>query len=67
MNKTKLGITTGLLAALAYFTGCFSGYLLLFLVAGYVLLKEEDEWLRKNVVKAVTGTERTVTFKQNKR
>lgn len=53
MNKTKLGISTGLLAALAYFAGCFSGYLLLFLVAGYVLLKEEDAWLRKNVVKAV--------------
>ena len=52
MNKTKLGISTGLLAALAYFSGCFSGYLLLFLVAGYLLLKEEDEWLKKNVVKA---------------
>lgn len=52
MNKTKLGISTGLLAAFAYFSGCFSGYLLLFFIAGYVLLKEEDEWLKKNVVKA---------------
>lgn len=49
MSKTKLGISTTLLAALAYFAGGFSGYLLLFLVAGYVLLKEEDEWLKKNV------------------
>ena len=53
MQKTKLGISVGLLGAAIYFTGLFSGYLVAVLLAGYVLMFEENEWLRKNAVKAV--------------
>lgn len=51
--KTKLGISTALLAAIAYFMGLFSGYTVLALVVGYILLCETDAWLRKAAVKAV--------------
>lgn len=53
MQKTKLGIAVGLLGAAIYFTGLFSGYLVAVVLAGYVLMFEENEWLRKNAVKAV--------------
>ncbi len=53
MQKTKLGISVGFLGAAIYFTGLFSGYLVAVLLAGYVLMFEENEWLRKNAVKAV--------------
>lgn len=51
--KTKLGISVGLMAAATYLLGLFSGYLALVLIAGYVLLCETDEWLKKSVVKAL--------------
>lgn len=54
MQKTKLGISVGLLGAAIYFMGLFSGYLVAVLLAGYVLLFEENEWLKKAVVKAVS-------------
>lgn len=53
MQKTKLGISVGLLGAAIYFMGLFSGYLVVFVLAGYVLLCEENSWLRKCAVKAV--------------
>lgn len=53
MQKTKLGISVGLLGAALYFLGLFSGYLATILVAGYVLLCENDEWLKKTAVKSV--------------
>lgn len=53
MQKTKLGISVGLLGAIIYFLGLFGGYQAVILVAGYVLLREEDIWLRKLSVKAV--------------
>lgn len=53
MQKTKLGISVGLLGAAIYFMGLFSGYLIVFVLAGYVLLCEENSWLRKCAVKAV--------------
>lgn len=53
MQKTKLGISVGLLGAAIYFTGLFSGYLVAVILAGYVLLCEDNEWLRKSAVKAV--------------
>lgn len=56
MQKTKLGIPAGLMGALLFAAGYFSGYLLLFLMAGYVLLCEEDAWLRRTSVKAVLLT-----------
>lgn len=51
--KTKLGVSVGLLGAAAYFLGLFSGNVVLGLLAGYVLLFEENEWLRRTVVKAM--------------
>lgn len=37
MQKTKLGITVGLLGAIVYFAGIFGGYQTLILISGYVL------------------------------
>ena len=54
MQKTKLGISVGLLGAALYFLGIFSGYLVPVLLAGYILLCEENEWLRKAAVKAIS-------------
>lgn len=52
--KTNLGVSAGLLVAATYFS-FLTGYgaVLALLIAGYVLIAEKDEWLRKNVVKAV--------------
>lgn len=54
MQKTRLGISVGLLGAAIYFTGLFSGLLTVLLLAGYVLMFEENEWLRRSAVKAIT-------------
>ena len=52
MQKTKIGIPAGLLAAAVFFVTLFSGYTGLILLAGYILLFEEDKWLKKMAVKA---------------
>jgi len=52
MRETKLGISTGLLAALLFLSGLVNS-LTLTLLAGYVLLIEKDEWLRRAAIKAV--------------
>ncbi len=54
MQKTKLGISVGLLGAALYFMGLFSGYMVAVLLAGYILLFEENEWLKKSAVKAIS-------------
>lgn len=54
MQKTKLSISVGLLGAAVYFAGLFSGLLAALILAGYVLMFEENEWLRRSVVKAIT-------------
>lgn len=53
MQKTRLGISVGVLGAAIYFAGLFGGYLVAVVMAGYVLLFEGNEWLKKNAVKAV--------------
>lgn len=53
MKKTRLGISVGLLGASIYFMGLFSGYLVVILLTGYILLFETNEWLKKTAVKAV--------------
>ncbi len=53
MQKTKLGITVALMGAALYFMGLIN-ILGLVILAGYVLLFEENEWLKKSAVKAVT-------------
>lgn len=54
MQKTRLGISVGMLGAAIYLTGLFSGYLVAVLMAGYVLLFEENGWLKRSAVKAVS-------------
>ncbi len=52
MLKTKLGISVGMMGAAIYFTGLFSGYIMIGLLVGYTLLFEDNEWLKKSAVKA---------------
>lgn len=52
MEKTKLGISVGLLGAILYILGLIN-FLGLIVVAGYILLCESNVWLRKAAVKAV--------------
>ena len=54
MQKTRLGISVGMLGAAIYLTGLFSGYLVAALLTGYVLLFEENGWLKRSAVKAVS-------------
>lgn len=54
MQKTRLGISVGMLGAAVYLTGLFSGYLVAVLLTGYVLLFEENGWLKRSAVKAVS-------------
>lgn len=54
MQKTRLGISVGLLGAGLYLTGFFGGYVPVILLAGYVLFFEENEWVKRTAVKAVT-------------
>lgn len=53
MEKTKLGVSVGLLGAGVFFSALFGGYIPVILVAGYVLLCEDSDWLKKAAVKAV--------------
>lgn len=54
MQKTKIGISVGMLGAAIYLTGVFSGYLVPVILTGYVLLFEENEWLKRSAVKAIS-------------
>lgn len=51
--RTKLGVSVGMLGAAAYFMVFFGGYVPALIIAGYVLLFEPNEWLRRTVVKAL--------------
>lgn len=53
MEKTKLGISVGIAAAAIYFVAYFGGYVPAILMAGYVLIAEESQWLKRSAVKAV--------------
>ncbi len=53
MQKTRLGISVGMLGAAIYLSGLFGGYVAILLLAGYTLLFEENIWLKKSAVKAV--------------
>lgn len=52
MQNTRLGIKVGLLGAALFSLGLFGGYTSLILMAGYILLFEENPWLRRSAVKA---------------
>ena len=47
MEKTKLGVSVFLMAALCCFLGMFAGYVLTGVLVGYILLREEHIWLRR--------------------
>lgn len=51
--KAKLGISVGLLGAATYLVALFGGYTPLLLLVGYILIVEENIWLKKAGVKAV--------------
>ena len=53
MEKSKLGIPVTLLAGAACLLGLYGGYIILGILVGYVLLKEEDLWLKKFCVKVL--------------
>ena len=46
MEKSKLGIPVTLLAAAAALLGLYGGYVAVIVLVGYVLLVEENEWLK---------------------
>lgn len=52
MQKTKLGISVALMGAGLYFLGIFS-FIPAFLLAAYVLLREESAWLKRNAIRMV--------------
>ena len=51
MERTKLGITVGLLAGGIYFSGLISSLVTFGLIV-YVLIREDNVWLKKMAVKA---------------
>ena len=53
MQKAKLGISVGLLGAAIYLTALSGSLLGLLVLAGYVLLAEENAWLKRTAIKAV--------------
>lgn len=53
MEKTKLGISVGLMGALMFLICLAGGYVAAILVAGYILLREENRWLKETAIKAV--------------
>ena len=52
MQRTKIGISAGCLGAVIYLAGVTGGLLLAAILIGYVLLAEENLWLRRCAVKA---------------
>ena len=53
MQKTRIGISVGLMGAITYFAILFGGYIAAVLLFGYIMLVEENPWLRKTAVKSV--------------
>ncbi|MDE6420821.1 MAG: hypothetical protein K2K87_09880 [Lachnospiraceae bacterium] len=52
MLKTKLGISIALVGAAMYFLGAIS-FIPAALLAGYVLIVEENEWLKRQAAKMI--------------
>lgn len=53
MEKTRLGISINLFAALLYFIGVGGSVLVVAVAAGYVLFFEESERLKKTALKSL--------------
>ena len=56
MQKTRLGITVGLMGFITYLVCYFGGFIPAILLFGYILLVENNQWLRKTAVKALLLT-----------
>ena len=50
MQKTRLGISVGLISAIMFFLGAFSVYAPVIILICYVIFFEQDEWLRRNAI-----------------
>jgi len=53
MEKTRIGLPVGIMGALAFLLFLFAGYTPALLFVGYILIFENDSWLRKTAVKAL--------------
>lgn len=53
MEKTKLGVSVAAFGAFTYVAAGVAGFVPAVLLAGYVLLMESNEWLKKTAVKAL--------------
>lgn len=53
MQKSKLGLPAGIMAAIMYLTALFGGYTPALLVAGFILLCEEENFIRRAAVKTL--------------
>jgi uncharacterized membrane protein len=51
MQKTRLGIPVGLLGATIFFVCFFGGYTSSIILVGYVLLFEENAWLKRSAIR----------------
>ncbi len=56
MQTTKLGISRNLLGAIACLFCLFGGYTAALLAVGYIILFENDSWLKKTAFKALLIT-----------
>lgn len=54
MQKSKSGIALGAMGAVVYFSALLGGYIPLFLLSGYIFIKEDSKWLKKAVFKAIS-------------
>lgn len=52
MHKTKSGISLGAMGAVVYFSALLGGYIPLFLLSGYIFIREDSKWLKKAAFKA---------------
>ena len=55
MEKTKLALPVTMVAAAAWLLGLYGGYVIAGILIGYVLLKEDSQWLKKNCLRVLIG------------
>lgn len=53
MQKSKLGISVGVLCSILFFACLFGGWLVSIVIAAYILINEENPWLKKTSIKAI--------------
>ncbi len=53
MEKTKLGLSASLFAAILFCAAYFGGYVAAIIIAGYILIAEESVWLKKMALRCL--------------